>query len=233
MIIELSLIQNFLLALGIVASVVVLGFVIHSIFKKHKQIKTEEPDLETGYKKLLKTANRHAKSILYETTVESANILTGARKTNEKMEENLDKVLQSIALKDIQSLKQTSGSFEKEYQQRLKNIQEQIDQTTKQALIDTQKIYSEKLSEFTNGLLKNGLATQETIDKKTAELLSVTESEIAEYKKSQFEKIETDAKKLLEKVYKDVLRTSIPQNIHQDLILKSLEQAQKDGIFKL
>jgi len=233
MIIEFTLIQNFLLAIGIVSLAVVVGFVINKIIIKHKIIKEEEPDLKTGYKKIINTANRHAKTILKQTTIEAANILTGTRQTNEKIEENLDTVLQSIAQKDIQSIKETTGNFDKEYEERLKYIQEQMDQVLQEVIVNTQKAYNERLDKFTSDLLKDGVATQVTVDKKTAELLSAAETEISEYKKSQFEKIETDAKNLLEKVYRDVLRVSIPDTIHQGLIVKSLEEAKKDGLFKL
>ncbi len=233
MIIEFSLIQNFLLALAIVSLVTIVGFVIHAMFKKHKQIIVEEPDLATGYKKILKTANRHAKNILSQTTIEAANILAGSKITNEKIEENLDHVLQGVAADDIHSLKITTAQFEKEYQEILQNIQEQMHQTTQEALQGTQAKYNEQMNKFTNDLLKNGLSTQTEVENKKAELLSKAESDIEEYKKNKIATIEEESKKIIDKVYKDVLRTSIPQNVHKELILKSLEQAKKDGIFKL
>lgn len=230
---QIALIQNFLIAVGLVSSVVVIIYLIHNLLKKHKQITSEEPDLATGYKKILKTANHHAKAILQETTIEASNILSGTRNTNEKITENLDAVLQSIAKSDIQSLKGTTQNFEKEYNEKINTMQQQIDQALAEVLANTQKAYNDKLDKFTGDLLKTSTSTQETVDKKTAELVAKAQSDIEEYKKEQIQKIETDAKTLLEKVYKDVLRKSIPENLHKELILNSLEEAKKDGLFKL
>ncbi len=69
--------------------------------------------------------------------------------------------------------------------------------------------------------------------KKTAELLEVAESEIAEYKKAQLEKVEEQVSKQVEKVFRDVLRLSIPPSVHQELIIKSLEDAKREGLLKL
>lgn len=233
MIIEIKLIENFLLALTAVSFVVFLIFAVNKLMKKHKQIKATEPDMSTGYKKVLLEANQHAKNLMYQTTVEAINILQGAKATNEKIEENLDTVLQGIALTDIKSLKKTTSNYEKEYQLSLQNINAQIDQVTKTVLENTQKTYNERLEKFTADLLKSAISTQETVDKKTAEMVAIAEADIAGYKKAQFEKIETDAKKLLEKIYRDVLRTSITENMQMELIMKSLEDAKKDGLFKI
>lgn len=231
MIVEIGLLQNFLLALGIVSFVVIVAFIAIKLLKKHKEIEKTEPNLSTGYKKLLKTANKHAKNVLTQTTIEAANIITGARATNEKLEENLDHVLQGIAQKDIQTLKDTTTNQEKNYQAHLQEIDTKVEELTNDIIENTKKAYDEKLDKFTKDLLLGGLSTQETVDKKTAELLNAAQIEIEEYKKSQFGKIDSDAQKMLEKVYKDVLRVTIPESLHKELILKSLEDAKRDGIF--
>lgn len=231
MIVEIGLLQNFLLALGIVSFVVIVAFIAIKLLKKHKEIEKTEPNLSTGYKKLLKTANKHAKNVLTQTTIEAANIITGARATNEKLEENLDHVLQGIAQKDIQTLKDTTTNQEKNYQAHLQEIDTKVEELTNDIIENTKKTYDEKLDKFTKDLLLGGLSTQETVDKKTAELLNAAQIEIEEYKKSQFGKIDSDAQKILEKVYKDVLRVTIPESLHKELILKSLEDAKRDGIF--
>ena len=71
------------------------------------------------------------------------------------------------------------------------------------------------------------------VDKKIAELLTIAENEITEYKTRRMEKIDDEVKELLEKVYRNVLKNSMPENLQHELIIKSLEEAKKDEMFKL
>lgn len=233
MIIEFGLIQNFILAIAVVSSFVAVAFLLKSLFHKKPQVKPEVKPTDAQYSKVIKTANRQAKSILEHTSETAAGLLTNASQTNEHLKEDLDRVLQSVAAKDIHDLKITTEQYKKDYEQQLKNIQEQLNQTTQDVIRNTQKTYNDRLETFTKELLKSGLATQIVVDKKTSELVSTVEAEIDEYKKTQLKKVDEQVKILLEKVFRDVLRTSIPQNTHQDLIIKSLEDAKKDGMFKL
>lgn len=233
MVIEYNLIINLIIMVSIIAVLVAIALFIHDILKKEHELEDKEKKTLGNYHKIIKKAHSNAKSLMLETTVQAANILSGARHTNEKIEEDLDRVLQTVAQNDIHSLKSTTAQYEKEYQKLLEDIRHEMHETTQNVLKDTQTKYSEQVEKFTSELLKNGISTQAEVEKKKAELLSIAETEIEAYKNERIAKIDEEAKKLLEKVYKDVLRTSIPPSVHQELIIKSLEAAQKDGVFNL
>lgn len=253
MVIEFDLIQNFVLAIIIVSLFMVLVMIIKHLLKKEMTPATESqpepvstnspnPPLpyheknnedQEDYKSVIKSAQKHAKTLLYHSSIAASDILIGAKKTNEHMEENLDKILQGIAAKDIHELKSTTSQFDKEYRQTLQDIQKQLQEITTTMMENSKNSYNEKLDEFTKDLLKNGLTTKTELDKKTSELIAKAESEIEEYKKSKLSKVDEEINHLIQTVYRDVLRISIPENVHQELIIKSLEDAKKDGMFKL
>lgn len=252
MVIEFSLLQNFILAIFIVSLFVLLVILVKKILN-HKPIHEKTPlpahesEISThdvlphhqndsdsqDYRSVIKSAQKHAKTLLYHSSIAASDMMVGAKKTNEHMEEQLDKVLQGIAAKDIHTLKSTTSQFDKDYQKALQDIQKQLQEISTAVVEKSQNSYNEKIDEFTNDLLKSGLATQSEVDKKTAELLTKVESEIEEYKISKLNKVDEDIKNLIQKVYRDVLRVSIPENVHRELIIKSLEDAKKDGMFKL
>lgn len=262
MIIELNLIQNFLLALFVVLSLGVVIFAAKKLFGskspsgknavlsektdklpespradtinthqlEKERVKEEESE---NYEKLLRVGRRHAKSLLYETAREAGRILKGTRQTNEHVEEHLDKVLHNIAANDIHTLKTATSSFDQDFQKNLAAIQTQMQETMHAMMEETKKRYDQKLEEFMQELMKKGAASQSETDKKTAEMLAKAEAEIAEYKKAKLSQADEEVTKLVQKVYKDILRISMPENVHEELIVKSLEQAKKDGILKL
>lgn len=262
MIIELNLLENFLLALFVVLSLGVVIFAAKKLFdsKPHSGKKAapsektetlpESPRADTinthqlererateeeseNYEKLLRVGRRHAKSLLYETAREAGRILKGTKQTNEHMDEHLDKVLHSIAANDIHTLKTATSNFDQDFQKNLATIQTQMQETMHTMMEETKKRYDERLEEFMQELMKKGAASQSETDKKTAELMSKAEEEIAEYRKAKLSQADEEVTKLVQKVYRDVLRVIMPESVHEELIVKSLEQAKKDGIFKL
>lgn len=234
MIIELDLIQNFFLAGLLVTFFVACGLYIKSAFsKKSKARAGEDKELTRDYKNIIKTANKHAKTILVHTSSAAGELLSGTRKTNEHLEEHFDRLLQDIAASNIHNIKETTKNFDGDYQKSLQNIQVEMREAALSLIQNAQKEYNEKLEEFTRELLEESSATRSLVDKKTADLLTLAEAEITEYKKEKMAKADEEVSQLVQKVYRDVLRLSIPESVHQDLILKSLEEAKRDGLFKL
>ncbi len=242
MIIGLNLIQNPLFVISAVAVLLFVGFFLKIAFRKKPTAQNEDIKRDSGlgdttqapeYKSIMHQAHKEAKNLLYDTTVAAGEILSGTKKTNEHMEAQLDKVLQNIAATDIRTLKETTKNFDTEYQQSLQQMQTEMEKSSAEMLENIKKQYNEKLDSFLQELLKNGQSTQSFVDSKTAELLSKTDEEIAEYKKNKLAGVDEVVGKLVQTVYSDVLRISIPENVHQELIVKSLEEAKKDGMFKL
>lgn len=237
----INLLQNPLFVTSAVAAILFLGFILKIAFRKKPKAQIEEVKDDTQiinpqapeYKSIMHQAHKEAKNLLYDTTVAAGEILSGTRKTNEHIEAQLDKVLQNIAAQDIHTLKETTKNFDTEYQESLQRMQTEMQKTSGEMLEDIKKQYNEKLDSFLHELLKNGSSTQSVVDSKTAELLSKAEAEIAEYKKNKLAGVDEEVGKLVQTVYSDVLRISIPDNVHQELIVKSLEEAKKDGMFKL
>ncbi len=230
MVFEFNSLINLIVTIAIFAVLIAIILFIYEVLKKEREFQNKEKDTLGKYNDILQKAHNHAKSILYETTVAAGNILIDSRKTNEKIEENLDHVFQQVAARDIHSVKQVSAEYEKEYRDHLETIQVNMEEVTKGALNDLEAKYKEQIDKFTSDLLANGILAQQEVGQKTAAIMTKAESEIEAYKKLKLEKIDQDAEKLLKRVYRDVLRMSIPQNVHQDLIIKALDDAKKDGI---
>lgn len=254
-IIEVGVIYNFIIALFFVTSAFLLGIYLKSKIippnKKQKIINEREnitadkatnplstkyqaasSRLNPDYKDIMETAQNQAKTLLQQTANAAAQIITGTKKTNEHIEEEMDHILSQIAASDIRSLKETTENFDKDYKKVLLHLESELQKLSLEIVEQTKKQYSEMLDEFIKTLTKTGTTTQNIVDKKTAELISLAEADIAEYKKQQFANIDEKIRKLIQRVYRDVLRVSIPENLQQDLIIKSLEEAKKDELFK-
>lgn len=211
---DFNLIQFFLMGIGLFTATVAFVLIILEYHKEKKQ-----------NKKIIQNTN--------EIGLIEGSLLQNVKETSTQMESDVDKILHKIAAIDIKSMKESTNSFESSYAKELEDLNQQLHKLTSDAVQNTQKTYTDKLNSFIDELVKGGLSTQTMVDKKTAELLAISDQEISEYKKRRMEKIDQEVKELLDKVYRDVLKSSIPESLQNELILKSLEDAKRDGLFKL
>lgn len=231
-IIEFNLIKIFLIAVAVVAIPTIVFLALNRHPKKEKKTVEEEVTI-ARYNKILNKAHKHARILLSNASVAAGTLISESKRTNENMEEDLDRVMQSIAQKNIHSIDTTSKNYEKNYEQKLEEIQHQIYENTKTMIQNTQNNYNQVLEQFTAELLKEAANSREQIDKKTKDQLALIDEDIEKYKKRKLEAVDQQVEKLIEKTYKDVLKRSIPEDLDRELIVKSLEDAKKEGMFKL
>ncbi len=224
---------NTLLSLIAIIILICATIFIYIILKREeKYIHSKDQDKST-YDSVLSDAKDHAKSLLSDTGKAAANLLNDSRKTNEQIEIQTDKILQSIAEKQIHNMKSATSGFEKDYESELQKTKQEMYQTMQKMIQDIQNNYQKSLEEFTSELSSGSAKTQEIIEKKRKELMNQVEKDVEEYRKSQLDKIDSQTSALVKKVYLEVLKKSIPDTLHHELIVKSLEDAKKDEILKL
>ncbi len=220
----------------VIATITILGGIavfIYSILKKEHEFQEKEKETFQQYKRILKKAHTQARSLLETTSAASQELWTETKATNEDLTENLDKVLQTMAQKHIETMSKQAQLLQNDYKNKVTQMQNQIDQNTEQMIQNAQKDITGQVAQFSQVLIKNATSSEETINKKTQELLLAVENEITEYKKQRLAKIEADVSQIVQKTYQEVLHTSIPEDIQQQLILEALEKAKQEGILTL
>jgi hypothetical protein len=216
----------------LLASVCILGGIAlftYAILKREHDIQNQEADNFHRYHKIINNAHNEARAILDTTSLASTEILAGSHATSEHLEENLDKVLQKIALQHIESLKKTSDAFAKSYDEKLAKMQEELTSHTQQSVLESEKRLNESLEKYLKPIADSATSSQTAMQERTQALVSQVEKELADYKQARMQKIEAEVTGLVEKTYKEVLRKSLNETAQQELILESLEKAKAEG----
>lgn len=224
---DLLTIVAILTTLGILVAVAAF---IHKVLKGEREFQAKEAETFTGYKKILDKAHDQARAMMYTTSIASSEILADSKQTNEKITEDLDKVLQAMAEKNIHAMKIATEDFQKSYTKYMEDFQTKFQQQEDETLTRTQDTVTKSLEAFSQSLSAKSVGMQELIDKKTNEMLEQAELEIADYKANRLRKIDTEISQLVQKTFQEVLRKSIPESIHEELILEALEKAKKENV---
>lgn len=208
------------------------GYLLSVLLKKQAQ-KPSDALSFNQQQEMLTHVQEEANRILDGSAATSANLIHTTQQTNEHIAENLDRVLQSIAQKHIEILKTDSERFKTEFENQLKTVNEQFGQNAMNITQTTETAIAQNMQKFTESLVTKATQSEDMIDKKTQELLSQVELDLADYKKTRMEKLDQRIEQLVEKTYQQVLRRSIPETLHKELILESLEKAKSEGVLNL
>jgi MFS superfamily sulfate permease-like transporter len=203
---------------------------IHKILKGERDFQEKEAETFTRNDKILKKAHDQARAMMYTTSIAAEEMLSDSKQTNENISEDLDKILQNIAAKHIHDMKTATEAFEKSYTQYLIDMQGKFQEQEQQTMTMTQDTVHKSLEAFSASLSSKTIGIQETIDKRTTEMLDQVELELADYKAGRLRKIDTEISQLIQKTFQEVLQKSIPESIHEELIMDALEKAKKESV---
>jgi hypothetical protein len=125
-----------------------------------------------------------------------------------------------MADKHTQSLIAEAGMFRKDYEDKIIQMQNAINQEV-----------TKTLQTFSQSLLTKTTNAEEMVSEKTNELMEAANSEIEKYKKERLEKIDEEIIQMVQKISNEILGLTIPPELHRELIIKALEKSKAEGVF--
>ena len=136
------------------------------------------------------------------------------------------------AIKEAHSIVTQTTFFHKDLKNSLKD-------ELKIALDNSIVLFRDELSkqttlitnEFCKAIQNELHLMHDNVQKQAAQELNKIEEELVEYKKKKQGTIDNDIAEMLKKELQDVLHTELPENVKQQLIIKALERAKKNGFF--
>jgi|SRR5579885_1078069 len=225
--------SNFLILYVSILILITIGYLLFTILRKEQEFQDKEQQTITDYKKVLKSADAQARSMLERAADTSVTMMTDAKQTNEKITEELDRALQEIAAKELTTAKTLSEQSRKSYEEYLTTIATQMRSEQSKLHSLTEERLDQIFQEFSAALKLSSQTIEQSLDKRMQELFVKTQQEIDEYKKLQMENVAKQVYAMVEKTYEKVLRRTIPETVHHDLILQAFEEAKSDSIFNL
>jgi predicted small metal-binding protein len=173
--------------------------------KQNKNIENEASDAQD----IIRKANYRALQIL-----EGSNIFS--KSLRKDMKHSVDQLSQTL----LDTYKQV---IEEEKERNIKTI-EDVSGQVRQELV--KEIY-----DFKEALHKETIGSKEMIDAKISSEYEKIQRELAMYKDSEMKKIDAKIYEIVVKAVKDAVGKTIDAQEHQDIILQSLQNSKKGGLF--
>lgn len=200
----------------IVADTIIFIFVGYYFLRlrtKEKAIEQKESKIDTEYHQVVDNALTRERKILDDATSKADKIITDANYVNQSSKASVDQALKEIEADIHKEALATAREFASNYKESLKQL-------TDQSLSDFNTV--------TQGL-QTDLARQIKDFQET--LLPNLEKELADYKQSRINQIEQMIARIVQKASQEVLNKSLSIEDHEHLLIESIEEAKKRGMF--
>ena len=177
-----------------------------------KQLKSLAPKIEGELLKEVDKAKEKIKSLEQETQEISKITLKARMEAQNKMEEEI-----------LKNINQLNAQAKKEFLEIRKKTNETINELTKES--------KKHLEEFIKNLKLELVDLKKVEDEVLKYYVENTKKELENYKQQKIKEVDQNIYKIIEKVIKNTTGKLINVSEHQELVIKALEKAKKEGIF--
>ncbi len=224
--------QNLLYALLGLILILCYGvlFLAYKISKQNKVINQPKENYGATLE-IIESAQKQANAIV-EKAVESAkHILFETEYVKQDITKEMQDSLSKVAEETIKMVQGRSAESDKEFRIVVDEIKQEFAKEASQKLSAIEKIAQDETDDFKEILRRETLGSQAIIGKKIGDDFADVQKEIDEYKKIRLAEIDRNIDGMVKQVVKDTLGQSITLPIQEDLVIASLENAKKVGLF--
>ncbi|MGE5041442.1 MAG: hypothetical protein ACM3IJ_00895 [Candidatus Levyibacteriota bacterium] len=206
-------------------------YLVRKISKQNELLNKPQNDYVDTLE-LVQQAQKQANAIV-ERAVESAkHILFETEYVKHDITREMQDSLQKVAEETIKMVQGRSDESEKEFRAVVDEIKSDFVKEATEKLTAIEKVTEDETNDFREILRKETVGAQEYIGKKISQDFESVQAELAEYKKARLEEIEKNIQGILRQVILEAIGSNINLQIHEDLVLESLDKAKKTGFFK-
>jgi len=217
---------NIVIIISVSFGILLVGVIITYFWLIRKYLSLEhskaqnQADLNAQSQKLIQDAQTSANQIVKDATIKAEAIIKGAQEIDINQQQVIAKALEA-----------QSQKYADVYQQSLKSIEQQIRLAVKDAPEDIKKGIQAQINLVGQELSKDLVGTQSQFKVAMDTAYKNMLADLENYKKAKMVKVDESITEAIEEIAKEVIARSIPVEDHEELILKSLEQAKKEGLF--
>ncbi len=183
--------------------------------------------------KLLSEARKKAVKMINDANGRAIDIINKANLSADIASNTFNQQISHIASMQIKEFEKDSSNFIKLHHQMLLDLKSKNIELFHSLSKDIETNTVGEINNFKVSMENLTSESQNLVRKKINADYEAAKKEIENYKNEEFRKIEDQIYALLEKVSNLALGKTISLSDHEDLILKSLEKAKKEGTFSV
>lgn len=207
-----------MIAAILILSVMLIGVLFYF---SHKAKKFRETDQADTAAKIIDNAKNKALDIVAKANM-SSNVAS----------ENFNEQAAKTASRQIKQLEKTTEEFTKLYEKVLHDLKFKNIEILQNVSEDIQTSALKEINSFRDSVERLTVSSEALVKKKIDSDYETAKKEIESYKENELKKIDNGIYALLEKISMLALGKALNLSDQEDLIIKSLEKAKKEGVFE-
>src|SRR3989344_3401354 len=189
------------------------------------------PSAETESQHILSNANEEAVEILRVATEKAREVLQSVAHVKEGVGSSLTKELTAIAEQHKQYLQDASLKYVETYEHMAERAQEEYLSTLHEASQVMAGDAKHTLDMFETFLKDQTIGYKQQMEKKIDDLRNKVNEQVNDYKKEKLKRVDKAINEIVILVAKIVIGRSLNIKEHNELVLRALEEAKKEGFF--
>lgn len=226
--------------------VIFVAFYIISVRNREKEVNKKENKIDSDYqqyvasgmtreRQILENAVNQSSQIMQIATHQANQILAGTQYLSQTTKATLDNALNRMVV-DVQNAGSSSKiSLDNALQKIVVDVHKEAFDTGREFAnsynSSLKQLTSASLTGFQNVTSELELDLQKQIKDFRQTLLTNLEKEIDQYKEAKMRRIDQASIGIVQRVAQDVLNKSLTIEDHENLVVRALERAQKEGVF--
>lgn len=192
------------------------------IYKKGTELTEEEQKTLKDYERILTKAHKRAREVVREASKKAQAIIS---QTTDFDRDALTKL--------SQGLQQETTDLLGLYHNSLTQAVQGENQALKSAAVQMEQFTEKEVQAYSQNLQQTLVVSQNKINEEIAQDLEKARAEIAAFKQEQMLKAQTQISGVVNGIALKVFGKAIPMEDQEKLIMESLEEAKKEGLFSL
>jgi F0F1-type ATP synthase membrane subunit b/b' len=201
------------------------------ILSLQKKAGREERDAEVEAEHVLADAQKQATENVQKATKKAQEILQNAATIRDESVRTLTQEITAISEQHQQYLKDASLKYVETYEHMAEQAQEEYLATLHTASQSMAKDAKQTLGMFESYLKDQTVGYTESMEKKIEELRNEANAYVDDYKKNKLQRVDNAIEEIIVMVAKNVIGRSISIKEHNELVLRALSEAKKEGFF--
>lgn len=206
-------------------------FAAYKITKQNRIINKPRDDYGTSLE-IIESAQKQANAIVEKAVDSAKHILFETEYVKQDITKEMQDSLSKVAEETIKMVQGRSSESEKEFRTVVDEIKRDFAAEASKKLTAIEQIARDETDDFKNILRRETVSSQAIIGKKIGDDFNEVQKEIDAYKKTKFSEIDHNIQVIIKQVVKEILGSSLNIPIHEELVIKSLDEAKKTGIFR-
>ena len=219
----------FAITLGIL--IIYAWQITHLHIHKKGRVEKQKLPTEAEIRHILLNANEEAVELMRVATEKAREILQSEKHIKEGVADSLAKELTALAEQHKQYLQDASLKYVETYEHMAEQAQEEYLSTLHEASQTMAGDAKQTLDMFETFLKDQTIGYKQQMEKKIDDLRNNVNEQVNEYKKEKLKRVDKAINEIVISVAKIVIGSSLNIKEHNELVLRALEEAKKEGFF--